>query len=201
MKLSIRPAVTADRAVIEAASRATWDEHRARQPHAFPENGWDMLLKRDHENAFWSGKGMPIRESGNLFVADAEGVVVGFILLSWHLRDDAPNAANGTVVDIWVHPDWRKKGVGQNLVSLAKEMADHADWDNLTAQVWTGAPSEGLFEAAEFTPQHVRWRYGPDRQAAPIKPRATKEKSGDATWKWPVAIVVIALLIVIVSQA
>lgn len=160
-----------------------------------------MLLKRDHEFAFWSGEGKPIGESGNLFVAEAGAEVVGFILLSWHLRDDAPNAPDGTVIDIWVHPDWRNKGVGQNLVDFAKEMADRADWDNLTAQVWEGAPSTNLFQTAGFTPQHVTWRYGPDRPAALIKPRKPKDKTSDALWKWPVLIVIITLIAIIVSQA
>lgn len=186
--------------MIEAASRATWEEHRTRQPHAFAENGWDFGLKRDHEFAFWSGEGNPVGESGNLFVADAGGEVVGFVLLSWHLRDDAPNASEGTIIDIWVHPDWREKGVGRNLVDFAKDMADAADWDNLKAQVWEGAPSAALFETAGFAPLHVTWRYGPDRPAALRKPRAEKKKSGDLDWKWPFAIVVIALLIVIATQ-
>lgn len=200
MQISIRPAVTADRASIEAASRATWDDHRGRQPYAFPENGWDMLLKRDHEFAFWSGTGQPVGESGNLFVADADGVVVGFVLLSWHLRDDAPDAPNGTVIDIWVQSDWRKKGVGRNLVDFAKIMANAADWDNLTAQVWNGAPSVGLFESADFTPHHVTWRYGPGRPAKLIQPKAKKPATKDNTWKWPVVVVIIALIVVIASQ-
>ncbi|UWQ94911.1 GNAT family N-acetyltransferase [Rhodobacteraceae bacterium M385] len=201
MKVSIRPALTTDRPVIEAASRQTWEEHRSRQPHAFAENGWDMLLKRDHVNAFLSGEGKPVGESGNLFVADADGTIVGYVLLSWHLRGDAPNAPNGSIIDIWVDPEWRKKGVGQNLVSYAKEMADAADWDNLYAQVWTGAPSSDLFEAAGFSPAHVTWRYGPDRPAALIEPRTKKKKPTNEAWKWPVAIIVIGLLITIVTQA
>lgn len=201
MKVSIRPAVTADRPKIEAASRQTWEDHRARQPHAFAENGWDMLLKRDHEFAFFSGEGKPIGESGNLFVADARGIIVGYVLLSWHLRDDAPNAPNGSVIDIWVDPEWRKKGVGQNLVSYAKDMADEAGWDNLYAQVWTGAPSSHLFGAAGFSPAHVTWRYGPDRPATLIKSPAKEDGMTNAAWKWPVAIVLIGLLITIVTQA
>lgn len=200
MKISIRPAVTADRPTIEAASRATWDDHQSRQPNGFPANGWDMLLRRDHEFAYRSGTGQPVGTSGNLFVADADGTVVGFILLSWHLRDDAPDAPNGTVIDIWVHSDWRNKGVGRNLVDFAKDIADRADWGNLRAQVWEGAPSVGLFGAAGFTPRNVTWRYGPDRAAHVIKPRATIAKDVDAAWKWPCAILVIAVFVVIVSH-
>lgn len=193
--------MAADRPTIEAASRATWDEHRVRQPYAFPENGWDMLLRRDHEFPFLSGTRQPVDESGNLFVADADGTVAGFILLSWLLCADAPFAPNGTVIDIRTHPDWRNKGVGRNLVDFAKDMADRANWDNLTAQVWDDAASEGLFEAASFTPQNVTWRYRPDRPAQLIKPRVKKAENGDGPWKWTAAIVIIALILVIVSQS
>lgn len=202
MKVTIRPAITADRATIEAASRETWEAHRARQPEAFPTNGWDMTLKRDHEFAFWSGTGQPVGESGNLFVAESEDQVVGFVLLSWHLRDDAPDAPNGTLIDIWTHPDWRAKGVGSNLVNFAKDMSDQADWDNLTAQAWQGAPSERLFEAAGFTPQLVRWRYGPDRPARDMVARSSKPKTrDDPFWKWAVLGTILAVLIVILTQA
>lgn len=202
MTVTIRPATTADRASIESASRETWKAHRARQPFAFPENGWDMLLKRGHEFAFWSGTGQPIGTSGNLFVADADGQIVGFILLSWHLREDAPDAPNGTIFDIWTHPDWRGKGVGRNLVGFAKNMADEANWDNLTAQVWNGAPSQRLFESAGFTAQHTTWRYGPDRPAQDVKPRSAKpEDAPDKVWKWAVLATIVAVLVLIVTQA
>lgn len=202
MKINIRPATTADRPAIEAASRETWDAHRARQPYAFAENGWDMLLKRDHEFAFWSGTGQPVGESGNLFVADSNGRIVGFVLLSWHLRSDVPDASNGTIIDIWTHPDWRSKGVGANLVGFAKDMADGADWDNLNAQVWDGAPSQRLFEAAGFSPQNVTWRYGPDRPARPVKSRPKKPRDKDnALWRWAVLTAILVVTILIVTQA
>lgn len=198
MKVTIRPAVTEDRATIEAASRATWDAHRARQPHAFAENGWDFGMARPHEIAFRGPNAEPLGESGNLFVADANGTVVGFILLSWHLRADVEDRPDGTIYDIWVHPDWRHKGVGQNLVNFAKEMAAEADWDNLTADVWTGAPSSTLFEAAGFAQEKITWRFGPDR---PARPRVHREKAkattGDQWWKWAVLAVVIGCFLAI----
>jgi ribosomal protein S18 acetylase RimI-like enzyme len=201
MKVSIRPAVTEDRATVEVASRATWDAHRTRQPFAFAENGWDFGMARSHEIAFRGPKAEPLGESGNLFVADADGRVVGFVLLSWHLRDDVEDMGDGAILDIWVDPDWRHKGVAQNLVSFAKEMAEQADWDNLTADVWTGAPSAGLFEAAGFTQQNVTWRFGPDRPARDrVRREDTREAPGDAWWKWAVFAVLIGLLVVIVAS-
>ena len=201
MKVTIRPAVTEDRPTIEAASRQTWEDHRARQPNAFAENGWDYGLRRPYEMAFRDPKAQPLGESDNLFVADAGGRIVGFILLSWHARADVPKGRDGAIYDIWVHPDWRGKGVGQNLVQTAKDIATRKDWDNLTADVWTGAPSESLFEAAGFSQQRVTWRFGPDRPARLIEPRKERPaKGGDGWWKWAVLIVVLGLLAAVITQ-
>ncbi len=200
MKVTIRPATTEDRPTIEAASRQTWDEHRDRQPYAFAENGWDYGLKRAHEMAFRDPKAMPVGESGNLYVADAGGQVVGFVLLSWHARPDVSEGSDGSIFDIWVHPDWRGKGVGRNLVDIAREVSEQKDWDSLTADVWTGAPSAELFEIAGFTPMQVRWRIGPDRAARPIEPREKPTRNeGDSWWKWAVLIVLMGLLVAVVA--
>ena len=86
MQVTIRPALDQDRAAIIAASETTWAEHRARQPYAFAENGWDMLMAREYVIAFRDPQGHTVGESGNLFVADADGRVLGYILLSWHVR-------------------------------------------------------------------------------------------------------------------
>lgn len=154
-------------------------------------------MKRDHEKAFGSAAGQPIGESSSLFVADANGGSAGFTLPSWHLREDTPIALNRTVIDIWVHVDWRNSSLSRKILEFAKGMADSADWDNPKAQVWTGAPSVGRFETAGFPPQHVTWRYGPDRPARSIPPREKNPAEIYSSWKWPVAIVFIA----IVSQA
>lgn len=201
MKVTIRPAVTEDRAGIEAASRATWDAHRQRQPYAFAENGWDYGLARWHEIAFRGPKAEILGESGNLFVADANGQMVGFVLLSWHLRADVEDMPDGSILDIWVHPDWRQKGVGQNLVTFAKDLAHEADWDNLTADVWHGAPSAGMFEAAGFAPQNTTWRFGPDRPARPrTRPQAADATSGDRWWKWAVLAIILASFVTIMMS-
>ncbi|MBF9045171.1 GNAT family N-acetyltransferase [Rhodobacterales bacterium HKCCE4037] len=202
MKVTIRQAETADRATIAAASRATWEEHRARQPYSFPENGWDMLLARDHEIAFRDAKGQPVAVSENLYVAEAGTQIVGFILLSWHLRADAPPYHKGAVSDIWVHEDWRGKGIAKELVATAKELADAEDWDELTAQVWEGAPSARLFEEAGFQRRSTIWRYGPDRPARPLEPASeTPDRGTDSWWRWAVLAVILACFAVImISQ-
>lgn len=120
MKVSIRPAATVDRPKIEAASRQTWEDHRTRQPHAFAENGWGMLRKRNQQLAAWTSCAQPVGKCGNLIVAVAEGGVAGFILRGRHVRDDAPAPPDGWVMDISVHPQKRETGGDQNFVSYAK---------------------------------------------------------------------------------
>jgi len=192
MKITIRPAEEADRATIIEASEATWHAHRARQPHAFAENGWDMVMAREHVIAFRDAKGMPVGTSENLFVADADGRIVGFILLSWHLRGDAPDYPKGAVSDLWVDDDWRGKGIAAQLVDFAKKQADAAGWHDLTAQVWEGAPSAGLFEKAGFQPRSTIWRHGPDAPAPPIEMQeAPARDQADNWWKWAVILVIL----------
>ncbi|WP_224814102.1 GNAT family N-acetyltransferase [Hasllibacter sp. MH4015] len=201
MRITIRPAEEGDRATIIAASQKTWDAHRARQPHAFPENGWEMLMARDHVLAFRDAKGQPVNQSENLFVADAEGQIVGYVLLSWHLRRDAEAYHKGSVNDIWVHEDWRGKGIAMELLETAKAEAEARDWHDLTAQVWDGAPSADLFARAGFTPRSTIWRFGPDRPARPIEPReAAPPHTEDAWWKWVVLAVIVACFIAIASS-
>ncbi len=198
MKATIRPAVEADRATILEASEATWEEHRQRQPDAFAENGWEMLVARGHIVAFIDKKGQRVAASENLFVADADGQVVGFILLSWHLRADAGAYHKGSINDIWVHPDWRGKGIAREMVDFAKERAEARGWDDLTAQVWHGAPSSGLFAEAGFAPWSTIWRYGPDQPARLLKARAKgTTPQEDSWWKWAVLATIIACFITI----
>lgn len=201
MTVSIRPATPADRPIVEAASRSTFDEHRALQPFAYPEDVWDKNIKSHFKRAFRSPTGGQLGESGNLFVADAGGVMVGYTLLSWHLQDDVSLSKLGSIDDIWVYPDWRKMGVASNLIEFIKSRTDDADWDNWTATVWNGSPSTTLFEEAGFVPQSTTWRYGPNRPAALIGSWHTNRSTMFITWKWPLVIILVMVLLAILVQA
>jgi len=177
--------------VITAANLKTSEEHRSRQPYAFPENLWEVSFPPEFSNAFLDAKGEPTSESHNLFVAEDAGELAGYILLSWWARDDAPDFHDGCVLDIHVFDGFRGKKVGDALLNKAKLIADTRGWDNFTAQVWAGnTQSETLFRRAGFTDQSKTLRYGPNTQARPIQ--TVHPKRGT---QFPVAKIWAAILI------
>ncbi len=136
--------------------------------------------------------------SENVFVADAEGRVVGFTLLSGHLRADAGACHKVCIDDIRVQPDWHSKGIAREMVNFAKERAEPRGWDDLTAQVWQGAASSHLFVEAGFAPWSTIWRYGPDQPARPLTARAKgPAPQDDRWWKGAVMATIIACFITI----
>lgn len=200
MQVTIRPATLTDRPIIDQATRATFDEHRVRQPYAFPEGLWDAVSETRYGQAFRTANGKVCDESDTLFVATSDGDLVGHILLSWNLRSDVLLAKSGAIDDIWVHPDWRRRGVARQLIEFVKGKADSENWDNLTATAWTGSPSTDLFEAAGFAPQSTTWRYGPDRPAPPLAAGLSAGNVKANLWKWRLGVVVALILIAVLVQ-
>jgi len=67
------------------------------------------------------------REAGALLVAEAGGEdedggpLVGVLAASWQLAIHVPGRY-GTIQDLWVHPDWRSRAVGHELVEAYCEL-------------------------------------------------------------------------------
>ncbi len=62
------------------------------------------------------------RQAGALLVAESDGAVVGFIAASWQYAIHVPGRY-GTVQDLWVHPEWRSRALGRELVDALVEQA------------------------------------------------------------------------------
>jgi GNAT superfamily N-acetyltransferase len=62
------------------------------------------------------------REAGALFVAEASGDIVGVCAASWQHAIHVPGRY-GTIQDLWVHPDWRSRALGRELVSALVALA------------------------------------------------------------------------------
>lgn len=63
------------------------------------------------------------REMGALLVAEVEGAgVVGVLAASWQFAVHVPGRY-GTIQDLWVHPDWRSKEIGRDLLAAFFELA------------------------------------------------------------------------------
>jgi GNAT superfamily N-acetyltransferase len=101
-------------------------------------------------------------EAGALFVADAEGSLVGLLASSWQMAIHAPGSY-ALIQDLWVHQAWRGRGVGRALIA---ELLDLADGRGVT-RLEVGLPLESFarFDATEafylsngFTPNGPRMR-------------------------------------------
>jgi branched-chain amino acid aminotransferase len=63
------------------------------------------------------------REAGALLVAEAGGEgIVGVLAASWQHAIHVPGRY-GTIQDLWVHPDWRSRALGRELLAAFFELA------------------------------------------------------------------------------
>jgi GNAT superfamily N-acetyltransferase len=78
-------------------------------------------------------------EMGALLVADGGGEdgIVGVLAASWQHAVHVPGRY-GTIQDLWVHPDWRSKAVGHDLVEAFCELAREAG----ASRIEVGLPRE-----------------------------------------------------------
>jgi len=64
------------------------------------------------------------RETGTLLVAQAGGEdgIVGVLAASWQHAIHVPGRY-GTIQDLWVHPEWRSRAIGHDLIEAFLEIA------------------------------------------------------------------------------
>jgi len=80
-------------------------------------------------------------EKGALLVAEAGGEdgIVGVLAASWQHAIHVPGRY-GTIQDLWVHPDWRSRAVGRELVDAFCEIARAAG----ARRIEVGLPRESF---------------------------------------------------------
>jgi GNAT superfamily N-acetyltransferase len=81
------------------------------------------------------------RGAGALLVAEAGGEdgIVGVLAASWQHAIHVPGRY-GTIQDLWVHPDWRSRAVGRELLSAFFELAREEG----ASRVEVGLPRESF---------------------------------------------------------
>ena len=140
--IEIGPADQSDAPLFLAATRATFEEHRARDPRSFS----DKLLKKAetaHEQAFAS---LDSDASPLFLVARRDGAAVGYVLLKERIR-------LCLIYDVWTDPAQRGVGIGSALLEAAQVLATEREW-SLCAVVWAGNDaSHRLFRSASFLEQ------------------------------------------------
>jgi len=63
-------------------------------------------------------------EAGALLVAEDDGEVVGVLAASWQYAIHVPGRY-GTIQDLWVHPEWRSRSLGRELImALVREASE-----------------------------------------------------------------------------
>jgi GNAT superfamily N-acetyltransferase len=63
--------------------------------------------------------------AGALLVAEDDGEVVGVLAASWQYAIHVPGRY-GTIQDLWVHPDWRSRALGRELIVALVRAASEA---------------------------------------------------------------------------
>ena len=64
------------------------------------------------------------REAGALLVAEEDERVVGVLAASWQYAIHVPGRY-GTIQDLWVHPEWRSRSLGRELIlALVREASE-----------------------------------------------------------------------------
>jgi branched-chain amino acid aminotransferase len=101
-------------------------------------------------------------EAGALLVAEENGALVGILAASWQFALHVPGRY-GTIQDLWVHPEWRSKALGRELIMALVRTASEAGVPRLEV----GLPQDGFAQLAAterfyrengFTPLGPRMR-------------------------------------------
>ena len=163
--VEIRPAPLNVKGRMNALCEQTFDEHRARQPHAFPKNAYQLHVGPLIEAAFF-GRVRSLKVSPNAYAAFVGGDFAGYVLLSPWARPGGADMPYVSIDDICVEPAFRGRGVARALLRHVRALAEERGWDSLIAHVWTGNDaSEALFRSEGFIPDYIRFSTGPGRQA------------------------------------
>ncbi len=92
------------------------------------------------------------KEMGALLVAEAGGGdgIVGVLAASWQHAIHVPGRY-GTIQDLWVHPEWRSRAIGRDLIDAYCELARAAG----AKRIEVGLPRED-FERIDATTAFYR---------------------------------------------
>ena len=135
--MTVRAATAADTAAVVAAVEALLEELGGRGPER------EAL---EAEVAALVDEG----GVGELLVAEGDDEIVGVLAASWQRALHVPGRY-ATIQDLWVHPDWRSRGIGAELVA---ELAARARAGGV-ARIEVGLPRED-FAAIEQTEAFYR---------------------------------------------
>jgi branched-chain amino acid aminotransferase len=78
-------------------------------------------------------------QSGSVLVAEAGGEIVGVLVASWQRAMHVPGPY-ALIQDLWVHPDWRSRAIGADLVAAMADLARRRE----VSRIEVGLPRESF---------------------------------------------------------
>ncbi|HEX3434190.1 MAG TPA: GNAT family N-acetyltransferase [Solirubrobacteraceae bacterium] len=90
------------------------------------------------------------RDAGVVLVARSGGDIVGMLAASWQLAIHVPGRY-ATIQDLWVHPTWRSRSIGADLMTALVDLARQRNM----ARIEVGLPRES-FRAIDATEAFYR---------------------------------------------
>ncbi len=138
----IRPATRKDREEIVRMSLDLIEEHRR-------EYGSDVVRGRRTERIVRRNVRSHVRR-GAVLLAEVEGRVVGFVLLSMARFTLETTRPAGSITDLYVEPGRRGRGLGTRLLSSGLEWLRARGYRRVLLNVTTGNPARRLYERAGF---------------------------------------------------
>ena len=101
-------------------------------------------------------------ESSSIFVAEAEGLIVGLIYYSIILMDNPIYQINGLirVQEMVVVEEYKGRGVGRSLMDHVEQVARKSGIYHITLQVWeNNVKAIRFYEQLGFCPkEHLMWK-------------------------------------------
>jgi len=174
-----------------AISAMTHREHQDRLPEAFPP-GLDNELNRMFREHFQTARNAPAYPATRIIVCRDGDRIVGHVFLRVQQFDRQTDHHDvvGTVLDISLLPDYRRRGLGTRLIDRARQAMREMGATRVDAHIWRGNHAS----AATFTGQGFEMLYGlyVQRLAEPLAGRVNRAEK-PATWPGKVLIGSLAL--------
>lgn len=93
-------------------------------------------------------------QAGALLVAEVDDAIVGVLGASWQLAIHTAGRY-GLIQDLWVHPSWRKSGIGRDLVLALFEIARETS----VTRIEVGLPGERFPRLGETETFYIRYGF------------------------------------------
>ena len=150
MKLAVRPAVRADTAALVRCWERLIAEGAA-VGGAVPPRGRDAFRTRVED--LWFGSFLPFPAAWVADVGEVAGFVSGLPVPDHPLRA-LPRSAR--IEDLWVHPQWRRRGIATSLVTAFEGAARRSGYARLEVGTYAAdAQALAFWRSAGFFPWTV----------------------------------------------